>query len=168
MASKAILSLQLSRSPPCSRTNPNPSSSLPPSRRLLAPLFVKSRRRLKLRPLTASAASSQAAPVDRSHLDSLERCLSISQDSGMPTCSAERSLSAPPPMGKKGRGTALSITLEKSKTDTQTKKKRKPPEVYKFIRCYLFLKLNSYSRLLFLFKFYGPYMELHSCYLATV
>ncbi|XP_078158029.1 plant/protein, putative (DUF3411) isoform X2 [Carex rostrata] len=129
MASKAILSLQLSRSPPCSRTHPNPSSSLPPSRRLLAPLFVKSRRRLKLRPLTASAASSQAAPVDRSHLDSLERCLSISQDSGMPTCSAERSLSAPPPMGKKGRGTALSITLEKSKTDTQAKKKRKPPEV---------------------------------------
>ncbi|KAF3334254.1 Protein RETICULATA-RELATED 6 [Carex littledalei] len=131
MASKAILSLQLSRSPPCSRTNPNPSSSLPPSRCLLAPLFVKSRRRLKLRPLTASAtASSQAAPVDRSHLDALERCLSISQDSGMPTCSAERSLSAPPPMGKKGRGTALSITLEKSKTEyTQAKKKRKPPEV---------------------------------------
>lgn len=140
MASKAILSLQLSRSPPCSRTNPNPSSSLPRSRRLLAPLFVKSRRRLKLRPLTASAAaSSQAVPVDRSQLDALERCLSISQDSGMPTCSAERSLSAPPPMGKKGRGTALSITLEKSKTEyTQAKKKRKPPEVYKFIRCYLF------------------------------
>lgn len=75
--------------------------------------------------------------MDRSHLDALERCLSISHDSGMPTCSAERSRSAPP-MGKKGRGTALSITLEKSKTEYTQVKKRKPPEVFKSIRCYLF------------------------------
>ncbi|KAJ3701685.1 hypothetical protein LUZ61_005390 [Rhynchospora tenuis] len=137
MASQAILSLQqLSRSPPCPLKNPNPSfpllppRCLQPPRRLLAPFMVIPRRRLKLRPLTASsAASSQAAPVDRSHLDALERCLSISHDSGIPSCSSDASLSAAPTC-KKGRGGALSTTIEKSKIEfTQAKKKKKPPEV---------------------------------------
>lgn len=83
--------------------------------------------------------------MNRAHLDSLERCLSISHDSGMPSCSAELSRTGPP-TSKKGRGGALSTLLEKSKVDsTQLKKRRKPPEVFNFSRCYLYSSGHMYA-----------------------
>jgi hypothetical protein len=138
MASQAILSHHLCRSPPSSRTNPNPISPLLRPQRLLAPWFVIPRRRLNLRHLTvSSAASSQAAPVNRENLDALERCLSISHDSCVPSCSAEPSLSGPRPTGRKDRGGALSMLPVKKVDNVQLKYTRKPPEVFQFSQYYL-------------------------------
>ncbi|KAJ3671717.1 hypothetical protein LUZ60_007796 [Juncus effusus] len=114
----ATLSLQHSRFPLCyPRKNPNRRSSS--SFRLTLAIIP----RRKLLRLTASAASSKVEPVE-----ALERCFEVSSDSSaVPSCS----LCAPSgsSMGKKGRGGALSPTLQRSKVDSSQMKKRKPPEV---------------------------------------
>lgn len=98
--------------------------SLNPNLRRRLPLLCFPRR-ARLGPRIAASAPA-ASPVQPDSTDILERCFSMSPDSGIPSCSA----AAAAPVMKGGKyGAFGATTLEKSKLDLSQKTTRTSPEV---------------------------------------